>query len=424
MSRRVAIAFILLVIAAEGSIAQNAASDLPRVDLWGDFPRVDASLPFQPLEGAWPKRVERGRLNGVIVPVTEPIMRPEGSRVFWRSERLPLPVKRTPEAEALLGESASRVLLEGDGSFVVRAEPRPDDQPIPRRKQNLADLTFRFISGRELEPETVLIERTWFAYFAPHTKGHHRGTVLLMPGMFGTPEGVLSGLTRSLQARGVGVLRMISQPARFTERLDVNLDPLRPVEDQVLPVAREFDDRGAECAYAAEGAWAHLQETRPEVVSLPKGVIGFSAGAITLPTVVARQPGFYNAAIGVGSGCHWWLLIERSNYRTLIDAIEFHWPVDTAEAAREAARQAYLQAARLDGYNTAQALRGLPVLMIQGTSDLAVPTPLGDCVWERAGRPERWLVEGGHEVLFMQLAERFDRIGDWLLARFEESSRR
>ena len=132
--------------------------------------------------------------------------------------------------------------------------------------------------------------------------------------------------------------------------------------------------------------------------------------------MVAREPQEYAAAVMVGGGCHWWLLNEKSNYRTMIDAIDVKWASAPSEADLAAARAAYLDASLLDPYNTAQALRGKPTIVIQGASDLAVPSPLGDCLWERAGKPERWMVEGGHEVLFMQLSGYYERIGEWLEA--------
>lgn len=390
---------------------------LPVIDVWEDFPKFDASRPFRPLDGAWPARVPAGDVKGIVVPVTTPILRPEGWRVG--DDGIKRGVGDVPDAKVLLGESPMRVLLEGTGAFVVRASPYPEGERVPRRQQNLAELTFRFVSAQQEGPEVVRIERTWFAYFGPIRAAGEappapQGVVLLMPGMFGTPEPVLNGLTAALRKRGLGVLRMIAQPGRFTERLTLELDPEGDVQKEVRRATLAFDSREAECAYAAQGAWAHLTTAKPETAGVPRAIIGFSAGAITLPTVVAREPDKYAAAVMVGGGCHWWLLNEKSNYRTMIDAIDVKWASGPSEADLVAARAAYLDASLLDPFNTAQALRGKPTIVIQGVSDLAVPSPLGDCLWERAGKPERWLVEGGHEVLFMQLSGYYERIGEWL----------
>jgi len=47
------------------------------------------------------------------------------------------------------------------------------------------------------------------------------------------------------------------------------------------------------------------------------------------------------------------------------------------------------------------------VLVVQAILDEAVPSPLGDVLWERLGKPRRLLLEAGHETLFMQLTQHF-----------------
>ncbi|CAG0988602.1 hypothetical protein PHYC_02163 [Phycisphaerales bacterium] len=412
------------VVWAAPASAQPAAPEapsFPTIDLWGGFPKVDAGAPFLPLDDAWPKRWSRNGHVGVVEEITSPIYRPEGER--WGFSVKAKPAASVPEARMLLGESAPdglQVLLEGPGAFVVGAELRPEGVKVPRRRQFNADLTFRFVSAQEEGPALIRIERTWFAYFAPEGlegNARPRAVVLLMPGMFGTPEPVASGLTISLRKRGMGVLRMIAHPSRLTERLELTLDPSGDLEGEAKRAAAAFDSREAECAYAAQAAFLHLESSREETVGVPSVVVGFSAGGITLAPVVARDSGRYQAAVMVGAGCHWWLMNEKSNYRTFIDAIEVTWSAPAAEADRARVRETYLQAARLDSYNTAQAMRGRATLMIQGAADMAVPTPLGDVLWERCGRPERWMVDGGHELLFMQLSSYYERIGEWIEGR-------
>jgi predicted esterase len=209
---------------------------------------------------------------------------------------------------------------------------------------------------------------------------------------------------------------MMSQPSRFTERADFELNAGGDLKAQAQRIAEVFDDRAAKCAYAAQAAFAHLEEKRPDLAKLPRTAIGFSGGAMTLPTVVAREEGRYAAGIMVGGGCDFWLMNQRSSYRQMIDAIHEKWdgpsPTDQDRAQLDAL---YLENAPLDSYHTAAALKGKPVLMIHATADLAVPAPLGDLLWERLGKPERWLQDGqGHETLFMFLPPQFDKMMDWL----------
>jgi fermentation-respiration switch protein FrsA (DUF1100 family) len=136
---------------------------------------------------------------------------------------------------------------------------------------------------------------------------------------------------------------------------------------------------------------------------------------MTLPTVVAREEGRYSASILIGGGADFWLMNEKSNYRGLIDAVHEKWDSEPSEADRARLDELYLKNAPLDSYHTAQVLKGKKVLLIQGTADLAVPSPLGDLLWERLGKPERWVVDGaGHEVLFMTLPQKFEKMMEWL----------
>jgi alpha-beta hydrolase superfamily lysophospholipase len=138
---------------------------------------------------------------------------------------------------------------------------------------------------------------------------------------------------------------------------------------------------------------------------------------MTLPTIVALQPDRYAAVIMVGGGADFWLMNQRSNYRDLIRAVKETW-VGEKPSAEVLAKldEFYLRHAALDSYHTAASLKGKPVLIIQGTSDRAVPAPLGNLLWERLGKPERWLEEGaGHEALFMNLPrDYYPRMMHWI----------
>ena len=101
---------------------------------------------------------------------------------------------------------------------------------------------------------------------------------------------------------------------------------------------------------------------------------------MTLPTVVAREPDRYAAGIMVGGGADFWLMNHRSNYKNWIDAARENWvgPPPTPEQLAQL-DELYLRKSPLDSYYTAAALKGKPTLMIQGTTDFAVPSPyLGD----------------------------------------------
>lgn len=399
---------------------ENIIPGLPTLDLWGDFPRVDLATPSPALR--WPARLPApdGR-PGQIVPVEGAILKPQ----IFRTGSPPVPMRLADHVDArrLLGHAFpddARVLDEGPGALMVAIERPEPGAMIPRRRRNDAAATFRFVSAQHDAHGVIRPERTWFAYFEPVDGAPTRAIVLLMPGMFGTPSGLLDRVTNDLRGRGVAVLRMITQPSRFTEQLTIPLNPgADPAELDAAArdVAALYDTRAAECAYAAHAALDHVQATFPAAAGKPVLAVGFSAGAITLPVVLAKDPARFAGAVLVGAGCHWWLMTELSNYRDMIDAVEFRWSREPDASVLARVRDGYLRASVLDSFHVAPMVARVPAYYVQGARDLAVPAPLGDVLWERLGRPERDLIEGGHEVLFLQLAQRLERIYTWMDAR-------
>jgi predicted esterase len=437
--RKPLISLLALLLAAPQLLAQSTATPPPapaaadnapaKLDTWASFPKPASDLPFLALDHAWPQRWGRGDkpIQGTIIDITDSSVRLQSTRGF-----MPYAANDSADAEALKNadiyslKPPGKFLYENQGSFIYLPVPLKEGEKTPHRT-NEPSMRFRFVSGQlELSMngaevhEAVRLERTWFSVFdalpAEDGNAKPRGTALLMPGLFATPEGTLDKLTTALRKRGWVVLRMVAQPSRFTEKVDFELNAGGDLEAQAKRIAEVFGGRAAECAYAVQAAFAHLEEKRPELKTLPRMAIGFSGGAMTLPTVVAREPDRYSAAIMVGGGADFWLMNQRSNYRTLVDAVHEKW--DGAEPTKQDLARLdtlYLKNSPLDSYHTAAALKGKPMLLIQGTTDLAVPSPLGDVLWERLGKPERWLQEGqGHEVLFMLLPQQFDKMMDWL----------
>lgn len=309
------------------------------------------------------------------------------------------------------GPDAPKIEFESPGSFIFRASQRPSKAPAPA-------LRFVYISARpgEGEPPAARIERTWFGYHDPAPGASPRGLALLMPGMFGTPEPILNIFITRLTAQGWGVVQMMAQPSRFTQRVAFIADKA-DLPGSAATIAAELDQRAAECAYAAQAAMAHIARERPALAPLPRIAVGMSGGAITMPSVLALDPAAYSAAVMIAGGCNYLAINEESNYRTLIDAISVEWkPEPPTEEERGALDALYLERSRLDSYHAAPVLRGKRMLLIHGDHDGAVPARLGDLLWERLGKPERWVHTAGHEEVFMKLPAQMDRIMEWLAA--------
>jgi hypothetical protein len=315
----------------------------------------------------------------------------------------PTDAERQQVEEVVGAERMARVRFEGDGSFVFR--------PRPGKAAGDGASCFVYISASE-RGEHLAIERTWFTYYP--ASGAARGTALLMPGLFGTPLSTLELFTKRLHEQGWAVVRMMSQPSRFTERVMYDVD-LGEINAAAARIAQDTCDRAAECGLAAQAAMDRIVGTHPELAKLPRIAVGMSGGAMTLPTVVAREPDKYAAAVIIAGGCDFFAIARETNYVFLVDSVHFHWsPSEPDPEQVRALDAAYLERAKLDSYFTAESLRGKPVLMLHADHDGAVPAHLGDLLWERLGKPERWVQTAGHEELFIKLPEQMDAIMAWI----------
>jgi alpha-beta hydrolase superfamily lysophospholipase len=398
-----------------------------------------ADAPFLDFSTAWPARVEVGGKKGIIREIP-------GDTHGW-TQRWGFTGPVTHDAEdfadreawrAAFGPEAPIPAFEGKGAYLVHFEnhpnttfsqrPKPSDRPV---------LRFKYISAERdpTKPQAPpTLQRTSFVFYEPfadaepmtgvlaHEKA--RGVALVMPGLFGTPDTVIDVMVRRLRQDRWYVLRLLSASSRFTETVTYTFDTKGEVggtlEESARVMALPLQSRAAEIAYAVEAAFAHLHRVRPQLTGLPRIVMGSSAGAITLPTVVAREPQAYRAAVFVGGGADFWLINARSNYARGVDAIRSKWiRGEPTEADLRIVDAAYLAAAPLDAYHTAKVLHEMPVLMVHGAVDRAVPAALGNLLWERLARPERIVMQVGHEMLFASVAGRLTEISEWLAAAIE-----
>lgn len=238
-----------------------------------------------------------------------------------------------------------------------------------------------------------------------------RGIILHLQGL-GTLEyeqPILDELTK----RGWTLVRLVSPGVWWYESKPITIasrDDIQPVGERI---ARIIDDMVAEPAYAAEAVLEYLKKTRPRLEQSPLVVLGFSAGALTTPTVVARIQDRVTAAVLIGGGANLFMLSQRSD---LTDGgIRVSWPGELGTAAdRERLSDAYLRASRLDPYHTARTMVDKPVLLVQAALDSTVQASGGDLLWERLEQPDRWVFSGGHRLLFWRLGDQAVPIADWI----------
>ncbi len=393
-----------------------------------------ADAPFLPLDGAWP-----GRLPPPAAPAERGVVRVfEGPIQAWFKRHAtwePLARRDSDDVDlaAWLGRpaDADAPTLEGINSLVFGFEVTLGAEAVTFKPADRPTMGLVFISAEPpheldaaagLELRRPVLQRTAFAVYEPQVRkpgkppgpmphARWRGTALLMPGMFGTPELVMDEFTRRLRGDGWWVVRMLSQPSRFTERIEFIIDPSSDPKPAAARIADRLSTRAAECAYAARAALSRIESIRPELAELPRVAIGNSGGAMTLPTVVALEPDRYAAAVLIGGGADYWLISLRSNYRELIGAIRVDWIGDEpSEAWQRALDIEYLASAPLDPYHASALLRGKPVLVHHAALDRAVPAALGDLLWRRLGEPRRTTVNFGHEFLFLLLGRHYDEM--------------
>lgn len=465
------IAAAMSVMAAASALGQTKAPEaspfdgtipiktsLPAIPSWTS----DAKLPFVEYKNAWPDRVrvdvgKPDKPEGQVVGKLGVIREIHGEILGW-NQRFGFtgPLEVDPEDREDLefwtkayGKPVD-TRFEGKGAYLVHFDAIPGKKFSQRPKaQDRPVMAFKYISAerdpaivhpgkpadgtpeeKADEKPRVTIQRTSFVFFEPYADAERmtgvlplaeaRGIALVMPGLFGTPDAVMDVMTRRLRQDRWYVLRLLSASSRFTETATYTFDTSKDTTAMAREMGVVLGNRAAECAYAVEAAFEHVLRERSALRTLPRVVVGGSAGAITLPTVVAREPEKYAAAVLIGGGADFWLINWRSNYRRGVDAIRLRWiKGEPTEADERKVDEAYLQAAALDSFHTAKALHNMPVLMIHGAVDRAVPAALGDLLWERLNRPERKVLQVGHEFLFASVAGELTEISEWMTAAVE-----
>ncbi|MCR9076589.1 MAG: alpha/beta hydrolase, partial [bacterium] len=306
------------------------------------------------------------------------------------------------------------------------------DQPL----SDPPDLAFRYVSAQQAQPETASIdadkdhielERTWFTYRDPRPDREVRGTLVLLPGMFGTPEPIVDATERYFTSKGYAVLRMLSHPSRYTQHL--TLQYLDGKGDDVAAQAAEVaDQRVAECAYATDAALEHVMGQREDMRDKPVVLLGMSGGAMALPSVYAYAPEHYDAAVLIAGGANFLKIMIESNYKSWIDAILVDFDPSSDQLGKpepgvvDTLTSLYLEHAKLDAYHSAPGMRDFPVLVLHATNDKAVPASTGDLLYERLGKPERWTYPFGHEIIFASLPTQIPKIEAWAREQIGDQS--
>jgi len=376
---------------------------------------VDQDAPAAANAPAWPARAFEDALGAKGVVIELPGLPEQYASVriagFGRRADAADHAARLLErvGEAAGGLTPEDVVGEGPNAVVFRRAATP----MPQGEARSGDRVLLFAS---LRADAPLIERTWMAY-EPTNADTVRGLAVIIPGTFGYPPELYKRWSADLRARGWSVLRLLSQPSRFTEFFPLSVAPGEEAAKAAL-LAASADQRTAECAYAVEAAADHVEALDRRLVDTPRVVLGFSGGAILQSAVVARQPGRYASAVYVAGGANAAAVAMDSQFmRQFIRSVSFRFTGEDPDAQRRLFESAYLRASTLDAFHAATWAAQTRSLVIDATRDEAVPPTYGDLLWRRLGRPERRSYPTGHVGLFLALPEMVGSINDWLQGR-------
>jgi hypothetical protein len=257
----------------------------------------------------------------------------------------------------------------------------------------------------------MLSEGTAIRIVEPKGTGPIRGTAIYMSGL-GSLQ-FEQALVDELSERGWWLIRIATPRVWWYESKPWYIGSKDDVPRIAQQLAGVFDDLMAEPAYAAQAALEYIAEHRPEIPQSPLAIVACSAGSLAAPSVVARMPDRFDAAVLIGGGAN---LLEISQKSDLTDGgIRLSWPDDNPRGDwRKQLFHDYLEYSKLDPYHTARFLRSKPVLLVQANLDLTVPADNGWLLWNQLGKPDRYMHIGEHRTLFLTLHTQSIRIADWL----------
>lgn len=185
------------------------------------------------------------------------------------------------------------------------------------------------------------------------------------------------------------------------------------IDNAARTMAQQVDETVGENAIVVESTLVVLGQMYPQTRTMPVAIIGFSAGALSTPTVAARIRDRVTAVAIIGGAAN---VLTTALSSTLTSGglkVTCNGERPTDDQI-EALGAAYLKYSKLDPYHTAPALLGIPVLQVHATWDRWVPAAGGRLLHERLGRPELLEMPGGHGMLFYFLPNRKEWLADWL----------
>ena len=190
--------------------------------------------------------------------------------------------------------------------------------------------------------------------------------------------------------------------------LKVKLDGNNPV-DSVIEL---FDSKYCQVIAATKAIRERMELQLPSLSQAPLVLIGISAGALNTPAVYNELKGEVDAVILIAGGANMFDIVQEGAFTNWKFTDENGDKFSRAELADM--NEQYLQTPSRDPFFIAQDLPHDNTLIIHAKWDKVVPAVNGDLLYEKAGRPERWIYPSGHLGLFATFEWHADDITAWI----------
>jgi len=194
--------------------------------------------------------------------------------------------------------------------------------------------------------------------------------------------------------------------------------PDTDLEELGRVIAKIVDDKIAEHAYAAEAVVWASDERFPTLADKPIVVLGYSAGSLVAPGVVARLKVVYPDCpirlILVGSGGDLLTVSTQSTFGYGILKFKPKSGPEPTDEQIETLKAAYLSATRLDPLVLMPTIRDVPVLHLYASKDTIVPAIAAKMLNNAHGHVDRLKHFGNHGTLFYFAQTQAGRVRSWL----------
>jgi len=180
-----------------------------------------------------------------------------------------------------------------------------------------------------------------------------------------------------------------------------------------------FDAKYCQVIEATQAIRELMENQFPTLHTSPIVLIGISAGALQAPAVYHTMKDDVNAVVLVAGGANMFDIVQEGAFTKWSFSHDDGIPFNKDDL--QTIGTAYLDQLSRDPYHLAPNLPKDRTLIVHAKYDAVVPAINGDLLWERAGKPERWIYSSGHLGLFMTFDQHAEDIVNWIGSVLEDT---